>query len=144
MIGTFSALYKFLVNLLPICARWRRARHIRSLKSIPLGMESQGSSEESGLWFIAKRHQLSTFVVQPGDASAAPTSATTPHLSSLTLRSEEVAERRGFIHQPWHAALAGSVAGGVAVLLEKPSHRASVGQQLLVRYVKQDSVSKIT
>ncbi len=139
MIGTFSALYKFLVNLLPICARWRRIRLIRSLKPIPLGMESQVTSEESGLWFIAKRHQLST--VQPSDAR---TFAATPHLSSLTLISEEVAEGRGFIHQSWHAALAGSVAGGVAVLLEKPSHRASVGQQLLVRYVKEDSVSMTT
>jgi hypothetical protein len=35
----------------------------------------------------------------------------------------------------WHAALAGAIAGGLAIMFEKKSRRSVVGQQMFVRYV---------
>jgi hypothetical protein len=35
----------------------------------------------------------------------------------------------------WHAALAGAVAGGLAIMFEKRSRRTVIGQQMFVRFV---------
>jgi hypothetical protein len=35
----------------------------------------------------------------------------------------------------WHAAVAGAIAGGLAVLWERQDRRLSIAQQMFVRYV---------
>ncbi|KAJ3555565.1 hypothetical protein NP233_g12179 [Leucocoprinus birnbaumii] len=86
MLGTFTSVYKFLINALPIL--------------IPALSPSKSSSAVD-------------------DESCDDLEAQLPTTSLVTRR--------------WHAALAGAVAGGLAISWEKRSRRGLIAQQLFVR-----------
>ena len=52
---------------------------------------------------------------------------------SLTKRAQDVLVRKRT--RSWHAALAGSIAGGLAILCEKRNRRGVLAQQMFVRCV---------
>jgi len=55
------------------------------------------------------------------------------HLSTSVQTAVIIAQKKGYVYQRWHAAVAGAVSGGVAVLLEKKDRRLGISQQLFVR-----------
>ncbi|KAJ7229187.1 hypothetical protein GGX14DRAFT_692951 [Mycena pura] len=103
MLGTFAALYKFLLNALPIifpafCSA-----------SSPFGDEKLIESP------------LATPNSQPGDSPHLPLGA---HTRTVLVRKRT---RR------WHSALAGAISGGLAIMWEKRSRRTDIAQQVFVR-----------
>ncbi|KAJ7172550.1 hypothetical protein C8R46DRAFT_154462 [Mycena filopes] len=110
MLGTFAALYKFLLNALPIL--------------IPAAQPSA--------------HDLSSpFDVQDEDDSTQSSGLATPGLGqrvprlSLSAHAHMVLVRKRT--RRWHSTLAGAISGGLAVLWEKRSRQTFFAQQLFVR-----------
>lgn len=129
--GSFASIYKFLLNALPI------------------------------LLPTSKRPRASIFSLPPGTGSATPydqdiesqSSALSmePLISDNSFRTDQIllSERKGRLsltaqaHQVWvrkktrrwQSVLAGSVAGGLAIMCEKKGNRMGVAQQMFVRYV---------
>jgi len=102
MVGSFTALYKFLLNALPILIpainpRDKRPKYNSVEVSIPAG---EGEAEEKA------RLRLT--------ASA--------KLALITKRTRR-----------WHAAMAGTIAGGLAIMCEKRGRRGVISQQMFVR-----------
>jgi hypothetical protein len=66
----------------------------------------------------------------PGSTLKVPLEKRTANLSLSTQAQLVLIRKRT---RKWHAALAGSLAGGVAIMWEKRSRRATIAQQLFVR-----------
>ncbi|KAG9012625.1 hypothetical protein FRB90_006568 [Tulasnella sp. 427] len=144
MLGIFTALYKFILNSLPILIR--RWTHLRRTgfntppdssrrgdleaneEDSPLEMKSRKSRITSQLGKLASS-LLDSAIPSP----SAPPPQEPPHLSSSTQASLKLAREKGYKFEAWHAALAGSVAAGIAILFERPKSRTAVGQQMFVR-----------
>ncbi|KAJ7867694.1 hypothetical protein B0H14DRAFT_3084106 [Mycena olivaceomarginata] len=104
MLGTFAALYKFLVNALPIL--------------IP-ACPSTAPSEESITSTSSPYDRLAT----PGLRRRAPSLSLSAHAQMIIVRKRT---RR------WESALAGAISG-LAIFWEKRSRRVVIAQQLFVR-----------
>ncbi|KAJ7496788.1 hypothetical protein FB451DRAFT_1208789 [Mycena latifolia] len=108
MLGTFAALYKFLLNALPILIP-----AVQPSKPSPFGeKEESQTSPDSDL-------------TTPG-----PHRPPSPRLS-LSAHAHMVHVRQRA--RRWHSALAGVISGGFAIFWEKPSRRAVIAQQVFVR-----------
>ncbi|PPR04651.1 hypothetical protein CVT24_011869 [Panaeolus cyanescens] len=118
MLGTFTSLYKFLINALPII--------IPSI-SPPYTQGSKGSSAVDDSSEIDLEAASSQYLQVPGGQS---TEKRRGRLS-LTKRAQIVLIRKQT--RRWHAALAGAVAGGLAIIWENRSRRGVIGQQMFVR-----------
>ncbi|KAH9482253.1 hypothetical protein JR316_0004351 [Psilocybe cubensis] len=110
MLGSFTSLYKFLINALPILIPAIRPKQSTSGSALDdedneLDVEAQTSLEVP----LEKRKGR----------------------LSLTKRAQMVLIRKQT--RRWHAALAGAVAGGLAIMWEKRSRRGVIAQQLFVR-----------
>lgn len=122
MIGAFTALYKIILNALPILQlRWKDSKNLRA----------SGTLNPSFL--LSQTELVSSPVPGLPSPSVSGLSTPIPHLSSSTTRRLSNARDRGYVFEPWQAAAAGFTAGGLAILLERPSNRSSVGQQMFVR-----------
>lgn len=55
------------------------------------------------------------------------------HLSSSTQAAFALMREKGYTYKRWHAAVAGSIAGAVAIMMEQKSNRLAVSQQMFVR-----------
>ncbi|KAG8860496.1 hypothetical protein FRB96_003750 [Tulasnella sp. 330] len=55
------------------------------------------------------------------------------HLSTRTQAAFALMREKGYTYKRWHAAVAGTVAGAVAILMEQKSNRLAVSQQMFVR-----------
>lgn len=123
--GSFTAIYKFLLNALPILLPTSKRPRPSILSLAPVtGANTPIFDEESALTIE-------------------------PLTSGNTSRTDEVplSERKGRLsltaqaHQQWvrkktrrwQSVLAGSVAGGIAIMLEKKENRIGVAQQMFVR-----------
>ncbi|KAJ7050884.1 hypothetical protein C8F01DRAFT_674657 [Mycena amicta] len=113
MLGTFAALYKLLVNslALPILFPVRDIPPSPFVDSDREDSEDSSSSPDSGL-------------ATPGLRRRGPR-------LSLSAHAQMVLSQRKT--RRWHAALAGSISGGLAVMWEKRSRRIVFAQQLFVR-----------
>lgn len=110
MLGTFTGLYKFLINALPILFPSINPR----IEDFTKGeVVADGPTLES---------PMKTMEVKLSQRKARLSLST--HAQLLFLRKKT---RR------WHAALAGAIAGGLAIVLEKRSRRGTIAQQLFVR-----------
>ncbi|KAJ7126249.1 hypothetical protein C8R44DRAFT_122869 [Mycena epipterygia] len=108
MLGTFAALYKFLINALPILLPATQPS-ARSLSSpFTEGEEDSQSSPDSSLETLGLHRR-------------------SPRLS-LSAHAQMVLVRKRT--RRWHSALAGAVSGGLAILCEKRSRRSVIAQQL--------------
>jgi hypothetical protein len=97
---TFTGLYKFIVNALPLMQAGKP-----SALCVPSKFRDDGGSlhrQDSGVFLPLSEH---------------PTALGPKHI------------------RPWHSALAGTIAGGLAVLCEKHHHRMGIAQQISVRWV---------
>lgn len=104
MLGTFTSIYKFLLNALPIV-----------IPSMNLG---QSAIEDEDL------EQGSTLEVPLQKRRARLSLSARAQMQMSLIRKRT---RR------WHAALAGGIAGGLAIIWEKRNRRGVIGQQMFVR-----------
>lgn len=103
MLGTFTSLYKFLINAFPIL--------------IP------ALNPDDDLFELP-------ITAPKGRADMAPQERRRTRLS-LTTRAQLVLIRKPV--RRWYAALAGAVAGGLAIMCEKNNRRGVISQQMFVR-----------
>ncbi|KAF9441977.1 hypothetical protein P691DRAFT_711032 [Macrolepiota fuliginosa MF-IS2] len=106
MLGTFTSLYKFLINALPIL--------------IPALSPSESS----------------TVAIDDDLEAELPTTVMVPTNRRRTRLSLSTRTRLILIRKRtrrWHAALAGAIAGGLAIIWEKRSRRGLIAQQFFVR-----------
>lgn len=111
-LGTFTSLYKFIINALPILIPAINPRHI-----------SKGSSAIEEDDEIDLESQMTSKV---------PLERRTARMS-LSKRAQLVLIRKQT--RRWHAALAGAVAGGLAIIWEARRRRGVIAQQMFVRCV---------
>ncbi|KAF8126436.1 hypothetical protein K438DRAFT_1890618 [Mycena galopus ATCC 62051] len=105
MLGTFAALYKFLINALPILFPVRPSL-------TPFDEEEVSTpSSDSGITTPGLKRR------RPG--------------LSLSARAQMVLVRKPV--RRWQSALAGAISGGLAILWEKRSRRVVIAQQVFVR-----------
>lgn len=107
--GTFTSLYKFLINSLPILIPAINPRDVECCD-----LEAS----------LAAGHPTSAVEFPFADCNA--------HLA-LSKRAQEILVRKKT--RKWHAALAGAVAGGLAIIWEARSRRGVIAQQMFVRCV---------
>ncbi|KIY49135.1 hypothetical protein FISHEDRAFT_41969 [Fistulina hepatica ATCC 64428] len=113
MLGTFSSTYKFLLNALPILA------------------PSIMPSSREPFYDLEKGSALSVdYDAEPAATPNHTSSSRRPRLS-LSTRARLVLIRKRT--RKWHAALAGAVAGALAIGFETKSRRKLISQQLFVR-----------
>lgn len=112
MLGSFTGIYRFILNFLPIL-----------LPSLPTKQSNNdtGSPNESLTPMVDYRAGL--------------------RRESLVERSSQLSISAQYLRKHskrWHAAFAGFVAGGIGVSFESKSRRLVIGQQLFVRFVALD------
>ncbi|KAJ6495387.1 hypothetical protein C8R45DRAFT_987179 [Mycena sanguinolenta] len=107
MLGTFAALYKFLINALPIMFPPVRPPVFDNTDEI------SNSSSDSGITTPGLKRRR-----------RAPRLSLSAHAQMILVRKPT---RR------WMSALAGAISGGLAILWEKRSRRAVIAQQVFVR-----------
>ncbi|KAL0950380.1 hypothetical protein HGRIS_010342 [Hohenbuehelia grisea] len=126
MLGTFTGVYRFLINALPLLLSSKP--HLTRQYSSAL--DDDEIDLEDG-----RRDRL----MRSG--------AYTPAVASSTTLEVPLAERRARLSlsaqarmviirkktRRWHAVLAGAVAGALAIVWEKPNRRGVIAQQLFVR-----------
>lgn len=127
--GTFAALYKFLINALPIL--------IPAIKPRPSTLSNPFEDDED------EEMALPRTVSYPASGPATP-----HHLQrrrsarlSLSAAAHMVLVRKRT--RRWHSALAGAIAGSLAILWEKRNRRGVIGQQMFVRYVHELCTSNL-
>ncbi|KAL4081300.1 hypothetical protein V8B97DRAFT_1921726 [Scleroderma yunnanense] len=104
MLGSFVALYKLILNALPILL----PTHPPELLPTPFE-DSEGASKH-----------MPNQIMRPRRVRL-----------SLSVHAQQVWVRKKT--RRWHAALAGAIAGSLAVMFEKRSRRAAIAQQMFVR-----------
>jgi hypothetical protein len=134
LIGSFVALYRCILNALPVLfpANITLRENLRKLFA-----SLSSNQDEEGDDFV---------LGYSPDSSPAPTP---PHIRrSPVERREARLSTSAQVHQNWvrrktrrwHAVLAGAIAGVVAISFEKRSRRNVIAQQLFVRYVSVPSL----
>ncbi|KAJ6588659.1 hypothetical protein B0H19DRAFT_1100514 [Mycena capillaripes] len=108
MLGTFAALYKFLVNALPILISTPSTRDVTS----PF---NENDEEDT----------------QSDDSRLAIPGLRRPPRLSFRAQAQMVLDRKRT--RRWHSALAGAISGGLAIIWEKRSRRVVIAQQVFVR-----------
>jgi len=134
MMGTFVALYKFLLNSLPLIPPHlllpiMRSRPQRRLALVPtqaVTPASPGSPDgfsESMLLMKSSKVELETGRIRVRDGVVAVVDDETNEHETVFIRGKT---------ERWHALVAGGVAG-LAVAFEKKGRRVTIAQQLFVR-----------
>ena len=131
MLGTFVALYKLILNALPILLPQPQPKtsthtHERSLfrQSVKrsAGLLSADSPLDEDASSFDEEHELAM-----PDRSRSPRRARL----SASAQAHQVWVRKRT--RWWYSAFAGAAAGGLAILCEKRSRRAGIAQQMFVR-----------
>ncbi|KAG6811590.1 hypothetical protein H0H92_006713 [Tricholoma furcatifolium] len=121
MLGTFTSVYKFLLNALPLLIP-----AMNPPKPKPLLSLRDGSSESP---FLSDAEE--------GPTAEHPTTMLRVPLAKRGARlSLSAGAQLALIRKKtrrWHAALAGAIAGGLAIMWEKRGRRGVIAQQLFVR-----------
>ncbi|GLB34301.1 putative peroxisome organization [Lyophyllum shimeji] len=121
MLGTFTSVYKFLLNALPIL--------IPALNppKVEPRMISNGTSSDSPFFDDLEKGPTAE---HPSTPLHVPLARRTARLSLSTSAQLLLIRKRT---RRWHAALAGAIAGGLAIMWEKRSRRSVIAQQMFVR-----------
>ncbi|KAJ7485693.1 hypothetical protein FB451DRAFT_1230791 [Mycena latifolia] len=117
MLGTFAALYKFLINALPIL--------IPAIKPRPRVLSSAFEDDDE------EEIELPRPVSYPASGPATPLHRRRSARLSLSAHAQMVLVRKRT--RRWHAGLAGALSGSLAILWEKRSRRGIIAQQMFVR-----------
>ncbi|KAF7432589.1 hypothetical protein PC9H_004531 [Pleurotus ostreatus] len=115
MLGTFTAVYKFLINALPILVPAVNPRRYSS---------SAVDDEETDIDMLESGRNTSRLTVEVPLAERRARLSLSTHAQMMIVRKKT---RR------WHAALAGAVAGALAIVWEKRNRRGVIAQQMFVR-----------
>ncbi|KAJ6588609.1 hypothetical protein B0H19DRAFT_1100265 [Mycena capillaripes] len=118
MLGTFAALYKFLINALPIL--------IPAIKPRPRTLSSPFDDDDD-----EEEMDLPRTVSYPASGNATPLHRRRSARLSLSAAAQMVLVRKRT--RRWHSALAGAIAGSLAILWEKRNRRGVIAQQMFVR-----------
>lgn len=121
-IGSFVYLYKFLLNALPMFFPPPSPVQSPSTTGLTTSLPAPRMDSQA-----ASHHSLAMSHIS-GDEQRRPT----PRLA-LSDRAQRMVVRKKT--RRWHAIVAGAVAGGAAILFETKGRRATIGQQMFVRYV---------
>ncbi|KAG6917567.1 hypothetical protein DXG01_002036 [Tephrocybe rancida] len=121
MLGTFTSVYKFLLNALPLLIPAMNPPIPK-----PHLIKTEDSSETPFLSDAedgpTAEHPTTTLRVPLKKRSARLSLSTDAQLALIRKKTRR-----------WHAALAGSIAGGLAIMWEKRGRRGVIAQQLFVR-----------
>ena len=122
--GTFTFLYKFLLNALPIL--------IPAIKPRPFAHPFQLLDHSSP--FVDDDLESGPTAEHPSTTLHVPI-PTSKRKARLSLSASAQLTLIRKKTRRWHAALAGALAGGIAIMWEKRARRRDIAQQLFVRYV---------
>ncbi|KAG6887777.1 hypothetical protein C0995_012800 [Termitomyces sp. Mi166 len=125
MLGTFTSIYKFLLNALPLLIP---ALNLPTPKPLPI--LSAGDSSETPFLTDVEEVNAGPTAERPTTLLRVPLKKRSARLS-LSTNAQLVLIRKKT--RRWHAALAGAIAGGLAILWEKRGRRGVIAQQLFVR-----------
>ena len=106
-LGSFTSLYKFILNALPILVKYINP---------PRSTDSALDDEELDL-------EAATSIEVPLERRKGRL--------SLSKRAQKLLVRKKI--RRWHAALAGALAGGLAIMCEKRGRKGIISQQMFVR-----------
>ncbi|KAG8786646.1 hypothetical protein FRC15_010986 [Serendipita sp. 397] len=134
MLGTFVTLYKLLLNALPLLIPAQLADFSPPM---PWGVNTPITPpgyDSDPNWSLMTPHAERGFDLERGrskmnEEEIDPANVKTK-LSKQAKAHELLIRKKG---RRWHAALAGAIAGGLAVLWEKQDRRLGIAQQLFVR-----------
>ncbi|OCH90016.1 hypothetical protein OBBRIDRAFT_731675 [Obba rivulosa] len=133
MLGSFVALYKFILNALPILlpepTRHRKS-HSRPRSLLPATLLQNASSDSPFHHDDEVTEDIDIEVETPGLDPALARGSRHARLSMSAQVHHVWARKRT---RRWYAVLAGAMAGGVAIMFEKRSRRVAIGQQMFVR-----------
>ncbi|KAF4619751.1 hypothetical protein D9613_004876 [Agrocybe pediades] len=115
MLGTFTSLYKFLINALPILVPAINPHYKKGDSAI--------ADDDDEVDLEAGRVPAATTLEIPLEKRKGRL--------SLTKRAQMIMIRKQT--RRWHAALAGAIAGGLAIMWETRSRRGVIAQQMFVR-----------
>ncbi|KAK1234574.1 hypothetical protein PQX77_002221 [Marasmius sp. AFHP31] len=124
MLGTFVSLYKFLLNALPLYAP---DRDRRKLEHTPAFLDDDDDDHTLPMTSF----DVPVPPTPGGPLYRRPQPPKRTERLSLSTQAQRILVRKKT--KRWHAALAGAVAGGLAVMLEKRGRRITIAQQLFVR-----------
>ncbi|KAF8076912.1 hypothetical protein FPV67DRAFT_1618904 [Lyophyllum atratum] len=122
MLGTFTSVYKFLLNALPILIP-----ALNPPVEIHPRITIDGETSESPFFDDLEHgptseHPLTTLRVPLSKRTARLSLSTNAQLALIRKKTRR-----------WHAALAGAIAGGLAIMWEKRGRRNVIAQQMFVR-----------
>lgn len=137
MLGTFVGLYKLLLNALPLFSSQLSdfSPPLLPWSGIPTPVPTPGvgSYESDPNWSVMnpgnEKAKLNFAFGDPKEEEVDPSLVKT-RLSRQAKAHEVWIRKKG---RRWHAALAGGLAGALAVLWEKKERRLGIAQQLFVR-----------
>ncbi|KAJ7315022.1 hypothetical protein DFH08DRAFT_894484 [Mycena albidolilacea] len=118
MLGTFAAVYKFLINALPIL--------IPAINPRPRTLASPFDDDDED-----EELELPRTVSYPASGPATPLHRRREARLSLSAHAHMALVRKRT--RRWHSGLAGGIAGALAILWEKQSRRVVIAQQMFVR-----------
>ncbi|CAG7853131.1 SubName: Full=Uncharacterized protein {ECO:0000313/EMBL:CCA72720.1} [Serendipita indica DSM 11827] len=134
MLGTFVTLYKLLLNALPLFSMPSQLADFSP--PLPWGVSAPatppGYDSDPNWSLMTPKHEKKKFDLEAGrkeDEEIDPANVKTK-LSRQAKVHEVWIRKKG---RRWHAALAGAIAGGLAVLWETKERRLGIAQQLFVR-----------
>ena len=110
ILGSFVAIYKFLLNAFPILLP-------KAVDDSPFDPSDSPPTPLDEL-----------------PVTMAPTKGERKR-GRLSFRAQAHEQWIRRIRQRWHAVVAGAIAGGIGVLFEKKNRRLTIAQQLFVRFV---------
>ncbi|KAJ7634980.1 hypothetical protein FB45DRAFT_910404 [Roridomyces roridus] len=118
MLGTFASVYKFLINALPILFPAIKPR----LLSSPFDEDEDDDERLNLPRTVSYPNSGTTSPVLRRRRSARLSLSANAHMALIRKRTRR-----------WHAALAGAIAGSLAILWEKRNRRGVIAQQMFVR-----------
>ena len=132
--GTFVALYKLLLNALPLLLPQPHAKASTHTRERSLFRQSVQRSASRSRGRGAADSPFGDDVDDSTELAMLERGASPRRARlSLSAQAHQVWVRKRT--RRWYSALAGSVAGAVAILCEKRSRRAGIAQQMFVRWV---------
>ncbi|KAI0312802.1 hypothetical protein OF83DRAFT_1066610 [Amylostereum chailletii] len=130
MLGCFVSVYRTLLNAFPIVFPAHVPIHLR-LQQLLSHLFSTNSNSSSVIEDSPSSEELSP--VQEHLTLPTPTTSERARSGRLSINAQAHQLWMRKKTRRWHSVVAGAVAGGVAILFEKPGRQAVISQQLFVR-----------
>lgn len=133
MLGTFVSVYKFLLNSMPLLIPSIRPPPSRNLST---SQQTSVFAQEGELSDLPEDIDLEagiSFPLRQNTSLEVPSSGINKRVTRLSLSTNAQLILIRKKTRRWHAALAGAIAGGLAIMWEKKGRRGVIAQQMFVR-----------